>query len=231
MSREELAADDVVLFDLGGTLIPSSPEPMTVVLANQLDPRMDPEVLGRAFEATLGTPPPDDAVTVEDHMDWWASEYAAVLRAAGYEGSVADAISAQWAFWVDGGELYPDASPTLRALSARGHRLGVISNWAPPLEQSLVALGLREMFEVVVCSSLVRVRKPAAAIFDHAAKLLDVPVAKCVYVGDSYDLDVHGALCAGMRAVLVDRDGRHDAKPDVDYRVIRSLDELVMDRS
>jgi putative hydrolase of the HAD superfamily len=40
-------------------------------------------------------------------------------------------------------------------------------------------------------------------------ELLDVGAGDAVMVGDTVEDDVDGALAVGMRAVLVDREGRH----------------------
>ena len=36
--------------------------------------------------------------------------------------------------------------------------------------------------------------------------------AECIYVGDSFEIDVVGALNAGMKAVLVDRKGSYERR-------------------
>ncbi len=58
--------------------------------------------------------------------------------------------------------------------------------------------------------------KPHESIFRDLLALLDVAAAEAVMVGDSLEDDIDGARAVGMRAVLVDRDGRY---PDVPGRV------------
>ena len=64
--------------------------------------------------------------------------------------------------------------------------------------------------------------KPHASIFRAVLELLGVEPAEAVMVGDTIADDIEGALALGMRAILVDREGRHtDFTPRVE-----SLTEL-----
>ena len=50
--------------------------------------------------------------------------------------------------------------------------------------------------------------KPHASIFEAALAALGVAAAEAVMVGDSSEDDIEGARALGMRAMLLDRDGR-----------------------
>ena len=117
---------------------------------------------------------------------------------------------------------FDDAPPALRALRARGLRLVVASNWDCSLPDWLAPAGLLELVDGVVTSAVVGAAKPDASIFRHALELTGVDKAEAVHVGDSLDNDVAGARAAGIRAVLVKRDG--DPPPEV--ATVRSLAEL-----
>ncbi|MBI5300535.1 MAG: HAD-IA family hydrolase [Chloroflexi bacterium] len=119
---------------------------------------------------------------------------------------------------------FDDARPALDALQARGVTLGVISNFTPNCAEVLETLGLKRYFAHIVVSALVRVEKPARAIFDHAAQLAQRDPRELVYVGDGLHTDVDGARGAGWDAILLDRDNWYP-----DYRVVprvRRLTEL-----
>ena len=120
--------------------------------------------------------------------------------------------------------LYPDVTPTLAALSGRGKRLGVISNWDYTLPGILRRLGLGELLEVVAVSSLCDCDKPGAAIFLEALRLAGAPPESALHVGDSYGKDVLGARGVGMNAGLLDRRGESTA---TDVPVIHDLRELL----
>ena len=60
------------------------------------------------------------------------------------------------------------------------------------------------------------VRKPDPSIFEAALDLLGVAANEVAMVGDSPEDDVAGARALGMRALLLDRDGRY---PDTAERI------------
>lgn len=133
----------------------------------------------------------------------------------------------------DAWELYPDAVPALAALRDRGVRLAVISNWDERLPGLLDGLGLAARLDAVVRSSEVGYEKPDPRIFFTALERLGEEFAadpeSAVHVGDRLKEDVEGAANVGMRAVLLDRRGRHadDEVPEPATAVIRSLDALL----
>jgi putative hydrolase of the HAD superfamily len=51
--------------------------------------------------------------------------------------------------------------------------------------------------------------KPHETIFNRMLELLRVDAGEAVMVGDTLEDDVEGALAVGMRAILVDREGRY----------------------
>jgi putative hydrolase of the HAD superfamily len=102
---------------------------------------------------------------------------------------------------------YPDAAPVLRSLRAAGCAVVVVSNWDVSLGERLVETGLAPLLDAVVTSAAVGVLKPHPAPFERALELAGVAAADAWHVGDSADEDVRGAQAAGIRAVLIDRDG------------------------
>ncbi len=117
--------------------------------------------------------------------------------------------------------VFEDVLPALRTLSSRGFKLGVISNWDRRLGPLLRRLVLREFFDVVVVSCNVGSAKPSPAIFRCAADRLALPREAILHVGDSLEMDLHGAQRAGLQAVLLCRGTRVSAAGQ-----IRSLAEL-----
>jgi putative hydrolase of the HAD superfamily len=117
---------------------------------------------------------------------------------------------------------FPDAAEALPELRARGHRLVVASNWDCSLPDWLGPTGLLEHVDGVVTSADAGAAKPDQAVFRRALSLAGVDGAQAVHVGDSLDNDVAGARAAGIRAVLVQRDGERPAGVET----VRSLAEL-----
>ncbi len=122
--------------------------------------------------------------------------------------------------------LFPEAEEVLRALRARGYRLGVITN-GPAVQQNrkLDISGLRPLLDIVVVSGDERVHKPEPELFRRTAARLGVACGRCVYVGDHPVNDIEGALAAGMRPIYINAFGR-DFHP-AGVPEIRSLHELL----
>jgi len=104
-------------------------------------------------------------------------------------------------------ELYDDAIPTLDALRGRGLKLGLLSNSARDLEEFVGHHRLT--VDAVLTSRSHGKTKPHETIFRRMLELLDVAAGEAVMVGDTIEDDVEGATAGRMRAVLVDREGRH----------------------
>jgi putative hydrolase of the HAD superfamily len=139
---------------------------------------------------------------------------AAVLAdAAGVprEGAV-DALMASLRF-----EAFADAAPALEQLRARGMRLVVVSNWDWSLTDVLGGAGMLPLLDGVITSAEVGAAKPDPAIFEAGLAAAGCSAAEAVHVGDSVDHDVEGARAAGIRPLLLAREGGGD---------LRSLDEL-----
>ena len=84
--------------------------------------------------------------------------------------------------------------------------------WGSPPEswrRELERLKLSDAVDAVVLCGDVGWRKPAAEIFHHAIGKLGCRIADCMFVGDDLRWDIEGSASVGMRAVLIDRDGRH----------------------
>jgi putative hydrolase of the HAD superfamily len=106
---------------------------------------------------------------------------------------------------------FGDAAPALAELRRRGLRLAVVSNWDASLAGVLRGVGLGDHLDAVLTSAEVGVAKPQPAIFAAALARVGVTAADAVHVGDSAEQDVAGAHAAGVRAILLRRDGAGDA--------------------
>jgi len=121
----------------------------------------------------------------------------------------------------DAWHIYDDVLPTLEMLSARGLKLGIISNWDDRLRPLLANLNLARRFSSLVISCEVGATKPDSCLFAQAARDLGVTPVELLHVGDSLAMDVCGAEGFGAvgRQVV-----RH--RPLTDARQIGSLTEL-----
>ena len=104
-----------------------------------------------------------------------------------------------------------------------GLRVVVASNWDVSLHQVLERLGLAQLLDGVVTSAEAGARKPATAVFERALAIASSSPDAAIHVGDSLEEDVAGARAAGIRPVLLARDG--EAAPR-GVETISSLAEL-----
>ena len=111
-------------------------------------------------------------------------------------------------------DLYDDVVPVLETLRGHGLGIGLISNGQRDLEE--FARHHRLDVDVAIGSKSHGRTKPHASIFEKALAALEVSALDAVMVGDSFEDDIEGARALGMRAILLDRDGRY---PEEDERI------------
>lgn len=115
------------------------------------------------------------------------------------------------------------------------YKIGIISNsYVDVQHRKLDTLGIRNLFSCIVLSEDIGIRKPDPRIFHHAAGLLQLPPAECLYVGDSYRNDVAGSRSAGMPSCWFNR-GNHTppglpAAPDFQIRTLDEIEKLLLHR-
>jgi putative hydrolase of the HAD superfamily len=159
-----------------------------------------------------------DPASLEDLRDRCAAAMMEALEVPGLDhGTARRAMMEALEF-----RPYPDSVPGLRALRDRGLTLVIASNWDCSLPQWLGPPGLLELVDAVVTSADVGAAKPDPAVFRRALELAGAQPEEAVHVGDSVDNDVEGARAAGLRAVLVQREG----DPPGGVEAVRSLTEL-----
>ena len=139
--------------------------------------------------------------------------------------------------WHRGMYLDPETIDVLGWLK-ENYFVGLITNWehTPRIYELVDELGMHDLFDSIVVSDDVRCAKPDPMIFKIALKRHGLTAAEAVYVGDM-DVDVQGALAAGLRPFLIQRhesNGTWDPytdKKDCEYdpnivSIIHSLKEL-----
>jgi putative hydrolase of the HAD superfamily len=105
---------------------------------------------------------------------------------------------------------YSDAAPALEDLRGRGLKLVCVSNWDCSLGAVLERCGLAEHLDGAVSSAEAGARKPDPAIFEPALAAADCGPQEAMHVGDTPEEDVDAARAAGIRVLLIDRDGGGD---------------------
>ena len=206
-----------VLFDAGLTLVHPSP-PVEQVYARELasdGARFTVEELDAALTKTWE----------EVHAAGASNRYAGVRGEGAFWTAFVNRVRSR----LDGGAIssecferltshfreasswavYPDVEETLSELERRGLALAIVSNWDSSLPPLLEALSLARRFQTIAVSAIEETGKPDAEIFLRACARVGLEPAQCLHVGDSRREDFDGARAAGLRAVLLDRNGRH----------------------
>ena len=122
--------------------------------------------------------------------------------------------------------LYDDVTAVLRDLSARGLKIGLISNSHRCLVSFQQHFDLHDLISAAVSSSEHGYLKPHPSIFESALSRAGVAAAESVMVGDSVAHDIDGARAVGMRGVLVHRSPDVPPQPPPGVPVIHDLSEL-----
>jgi putative hydrolase of the HAD superfamily len=104
-------------------------------------------------------------------------------------------------------QLFDDAIPALRELSARGWTHIILSNHVPELGSILHALGIDEYFAHVFNSADTGYEKPHPQAFANVMEIIGKD-GEVWMIGDSLESDIRGAARAGIPAILVR--SRHD---------------------
>lgn len=204
-------ADDVrhpaaVLFDMDGTLVDS--EGLWSIAITELAARYGGRVSLAARRAMVGA-------SVASSMEILHADLDQLWRDP--------AESARW-LHRRVGELFvedlpwrPGALALLGAVRAARIPTALVTSTARELvEVALDTLG-RDSFDVVVCGDEVPATKPDPAPYLTAARLLDVPVRRCVAIEDS-PAGVASALAAGAAVLAVPHEVPIDAAAGVHLR-------------
>jgi putative hydrolase of the HAD superfamily len=92
----------------------------------------------------------------------------------------------------------------------RGYPLGIVSNGQRVFsELELRQLGLYGYFNFVIFSSDFGYKKPDSRIFMAGAGNLGLPPHEILYIGDSWDNDIHPSRGIGMKAMHIEEAWRH----------------------
>jgi putative hydrolase of the HAD superfamily len=201
-----------VLFDVDFTLAKPGPEfgPEGYVRAAMrcgltIDPSKHADARAAAL-ADLQKHP-----ELEHDEEIWVAFTERMLQGMGAEGErvreCAVAIEQAWAR-AEHFEIYEDVLPVLDELRSQGIGIGLVTNGARDLDEFIDHHGLRERVDVAVSSRAHGRVKPHESIFRAALAELGVEAEEAAMVGDSPEDDIEGARALGMRALLLDREGR-----------------------
>lgn len=219
-------AIQAVFFDAAGTLITPvrrvGESYASIARKHGMDVSAS-EIAGRFRQCFESAPPlafpgaaADEIPTLE--RDWWKRLVERIFEPWDHFETFDEYFSELFAYFAqpESWLLYPEVRETLSALTDRGLILDVISNFDSRLIHIIDGLGAADYFDDIFISSHVGHAKPARGIFEAALSRHGLAAESAMHVGDSPQTDVRGALDAGLRGILVDREG---GEPGLSLRV------------
>ena len=217
---------DAVIFDMDGTLIDS----IDIYFA----------IVEKALESLKLPPVSRDkilAAAESENFNW------ALILPQEVLNRQENIIDEAWAvineiapqMFADNLDLIQGADRILQSVSSNGLKIGIVtSTQRHYLETKMLPLkkaGVDTLIEAIITSDDIENRKPAPDPLIACAKKLDMPPAKCVYVGDT-TTDMQAGKAAGMRTVGVltgfdDHDALGQETPDAIIESIKDLMDVI----
>lgn len=215
-----LAGVRAVLFDLDGTLFDRDAS-LRPLLENQYD-SFSSEVghVGREIFV-------DRVIALDAHG---YSEKNAVYSQITSEFNLRDSLASTLAEhfrdrYATFARPFEGVVSTLRQLKSAGLKLGIVTNGTDRMQRSVThALHINEYLSATTISESAGIRKPDPRIFHKTAREIGVQVSECCFVGDHPEIDVGGALSAGMSAIW--KRTSYWIEPRVNVPAIDSVSEL-----
>lgn len=207
-----------VLFDLDGTIADTIP---LIVASYQ-----------HAFRTVLG-----EEVSAQRARAWIGRPLLpALLEESPEHGHALDAEYRRWnlAHTADLIRRYDGIPELLEALAAQGTRFAVAtSKRRETARLALIGVGIEGLISVAAALEDTTKHKPDPEPLLHAAAVLQVAPADCVYVGDAV-VDIEAARAAGMAAVAVtwgagDPQALRASRPDAVCTTVGELTAYLLD--
>jgi putative hydrolase of the HAD superfamily len=106
---------------------------------------------------------------------------------------------------------------TLKYLTNRKYKLAIITNGSNSMQNRKIdALGIRTYFDEIIISSDVGMKKPDKNIFLLTCDKLKILPSEAVYIGDNYEVDILGAVDAGLKAIWINK-----------YKINRNYEHII----
>jgi putative hydrolase of the HAD superfamily len=190
-----------VLFDFGG-VVSSSPFALMEEVGAKMG--LEPGVLSTLLMGDYGADGDDPWHRLERGEITAGEWFTDVLRRAEEQGIAIDVAHFHGGFY-GGISVHEPVVAHIRGLRDRGFKTGLLTNNVKEFAGWRDLVPLAELFDIVVDSCEVGMRKPGAAIYRHTLDLLGVGAEETVFL-DDHPANVAGAEAVGMTALLVGPD-------------------------
>ena len=125
--------------------------------------------------------------------------------------------------------IFPDTKEVLQYLADKGYKLHLITNGFELTQHSkLKNSGLSSFFKYVITSESSNSLKPQKQIFEYALHKTGASLNESLMIGDSIEVDIAGAIAAGMDQVHVNYNGiQQSLKPTYTVTELKQLKEFL----
>ena len=126
---------------------------------------------------------------------------------------------------------FPKTIEMLIYLKNKGFKLGIITNGLTIKQwEKLIRLDIHDFFDEVITSEEVGFEKPEKKIFEEAMNRMNCSPENSVMIGNKFEVDILGAVNAGMSGILVNTDTEISKSEKVlenfDIEIINTIGEL-----
>lgn len=124
--------------------------------------------------------------------------------------------------------LFPYTKEILRYLADKGYILHLLTNGFEKTQHSkIMHAGLTPFFKEVITSEGSGSLKPKAAIFEFALAKCGTTQAECIMIGDNIEVDIIGAMDAGIDQVFVNHLGlQTEITPTYTVTSLKELEKI-----
>ncbi len=122
--------------------------------------------------------------------------------------------------------LFPRALNILEYLKPK-YKLHIITNGFSEVQDiKIKTAGLNNFFDKIITSEEAGTKKPDTKIFEYALKKANANPNESLMIGDDFEVDIIGAINAGIDQVLFDPKREYTVKSGIPTFYITCLDEI-----
>lgn len=157
---------------------------------------------------------------------WWR-EILQKLNLAFYEADILKIILASHQRWRAQISIYPKVQELLLDLKKR-YKIVCISNISNGAfaREDMDIFGILKIFDYVVMSSDLGIRKPSPKIFEHVLNRLNIKRNEMIFIGDTLYDDIQGAKAAGLLMAIHVKRNRSYFFPDYYIKPDKTINSL-----
>lgn len=109
-----------------------------------------------------------------------------------------------WKTFLDYMQLKPGVIELLSDLKSREFKVGMCTDLTAHIQlRKIERLKIEEYFDVIVTSEEAGVEKPNPYIFEFTLSKLNSKASESIFIGDSIEKDIKGAIANGMKAIYL----------------------------